>query len=104
MAAAVPPPAASRIPPREDLNPLHIAQLQFDLAADHLKLDTDLRQLLRTPRRVLEVSLPVKLDNGQVRVYTAGGCITTPAADPPRVGFGTIPMPRWTKSRHWPPG
>jgi len=70
MAAAVPPPAASRIPPREDLNPLHIAQLQFDLAADHLKLDTDLRQLLRTPRRVLEVSLPVKLDNGQVRVYT----------------------------------
>src|SRR5579883_3567281 len=70
MAAVVPPPATSRIPPREDLNPLHIAQLQFDLAADYLKLDPGLRQWLRTPRRVLEVSVPVKLDNGQVRVYT----------------------------------
>lgn len=57
-------------PPREDLNPFRIAQVQFDLAAEHLKLDAGLRQLLRTPKRVLEVSVPTKMDNGHVRVFT----------------------------------
>jgi len=57
-------------PPREDLNPFRIAQVQFDLAAEHLKLDAGLRQVLRTPKRILEVSLPTKMDNGQVRVFT----------------------------------
>ena len=57
-------------PPREDLNPFRIAQVQFDLAAEHLKLDAGLRQLLRTPKRILEVSVPTKMDNGQVRIFT----------------------------------
>jgi len=47
-----------RIAPREDLNPFRIAQIQFDMAAEFLKLDPGLRQILRTPKRVLEVSLP----------------------------------------------
>jgi glutamate dehydrogenase (NAD(P)+) len=59
-----------RIVPREDLNPLRIAQIQFDLAAEHLKLDQGLRQILRTPKRVLEVSIPTKMDNGQIKVFT----------------------------------
>jgi len=56
--------------PREDLNPFRIAQIQFDLAAEYLKLDPGLRQVLRTPKRVLEVSIPTKMDNGQVKVFT----------------------------------
>ena len=59
-----------RIAPREDLNPFRIAQIQFDLAAEYLKLDPGLRQILRTPKRVLEVSVPVKMDNGQIKVFT----------------------------------
>jgi glutamate dehydrogenase/leucine dehydrogenase len=59
-----------RIAPREDLNPFRIAQIQFDMAAEFLKLDPGLRQILRTPKRVLEVSLPTKMDNGQVKVLT----------------------------------
>ncbi len=59
-----------RIAPREDLNPHRIAQIQFDLAAEYLKLDPGLRQILRTPKRVLEVSIPVKMDNTQVKVFT----------------------------------
>jgi len=55
--------------PREDLNPYRIAQMQFDMAAEFLKLDPGLRQILRTPRRALEVAIPVKLDNGQVKVF-----------------------------------
>ncbi len=59
-----------RIAPREDLNPFRIAQIQFDMAAEFLKLDPGLRQILRTPKRVLEVSIPTKMDNGQVKVLT----------------------------------
>ncbi len=55
---------------REDLNPYRIAQLQFDIAAEHLKLDPGLRQVLRTPKRIMEVAIPVKMDNGQLKVFT----------------------------------
>jgi glutamate dehydrogenase (NAD(P)+) len=59
-----------RIAPREDLNPYRIAQIQFDLAAEYLKLDQGVRQILRTPKRMLEVSIPTKMDNGQIKVFT----------------------------------
>jgi glutamate dehydrogenase (NAD(P)+) len=71
--ATVAKPAPSPVPriaPREDLNPHRIAQIQFDIAAEHLKLDAGLRQILRTPKRVLEVSIPTKMDTGQVKVFT----------------------------------
>jgi glutamate dehydrogenase/leucine dehydrogenase len=58
-----------RMAPREDLNPYRISQIQFDIAAEYLKLDQGLRQVLRTPKRVLEVSIPTKMDNGQVKVF-----------------------------------
>ncbi|HWY26738.1 MAG TPA: Glu/Leu/Phe/Val dehydrogenase [Candidatus Angelobacter sp.] len=64
------PPPMPRIAPREDLNPYRIAQIQFDIAAEYLKLDVGLRQVLRTPKRVLEVSIPTKMDNGQIKVFT----------------------------------
>jgi glutamate dehydrogenase (NAD(P)+) len=64
------PPIIPRIAPREDLNPFRIAQIQFDMAAEFLKLDPGLRQILRTPKRVVEVSIPTKMDNGQVKVLT----------------------------------
>ena len=67
---AVPQPVLPRMAPREDLNPFRIAQIQFDMAAEYLKLDPGLRQILRTPKRVMEVSIPVKMDNGQMKVFT----------------------------------
>jgi glutamate dehydrogenase (NAD(P)+) len=66
----VPQPILPRMAPREDLNPFRIAQMQFDMAAEYLKLDPGLRQILRTPKRVMEVSIPVKMDNGQTKVFT----------------------------------
>src|SRR6202051_4757650 len=64
------PPMVPRIAPREDLNPFRISQIQFDMAAEFLKLDPGLRHILRTPKRILEVSIPTKMDNGQVKVLT----------------------------------
>jgi glutamate dehydrogenase (NAD(P)+) len=67
---AIPQPMIPRMAPREELNPYRISQIQFDMAAEFLKLDPGLRQVLRTPRRVLEVAVPVKLDNAQVKVFS----------------------------------
>ncbi len=52
------------------INPWHVAQRQFDLAAEKLNLDPGLRQVLREPRRELTVHFPVKLDDGTVKVFT----------------------------------
>ena len=69
VAKAAPAPIP-RIAPREDLNPYRISQIQFDIAAEYLKLDPGLRQILRTPKRIFEVSVPTKMDNGQIKVFT----------------------------------
>ena len=51
------------------INPWHVAQQQFDLAADRLNLDPGLRRVLREPRRELTVHFPVKMDDGSVQVF-----------------------------------
>jgi glutamate dehydrogenase (NAD(P)+) len=52
------------------INPWHVAQQQFDLAAVHLNLSPDLRKVLRQPKRELTVHFPVKMDDGTVEVFT----------------------------------
>ena len=51
------------------INPWHVAQQQFDIAADKLNLDPGLRRVLREPRRELHVHFPVKMDDGSVQVF-----------------------------------
>jgi glutamate dehydrogenase (NAD(P)+) len=50
-------------------NPFAIAQYQFDVAASLLNLDSRLRAVLREPVRELHVSLPIRMDDGDVRVF-----------------------------------
>lgn len=52
------------------INPFEVALKQLDEAAKIIKLDKGLHQVLAHPKRVLTVSLPVKMDNGEVRVFT----------------------------------
>ncbi|HST52056.1 MAG TPA: Glu/Leu/Phe/Val dehydrogenase [Pyrinomonadaceae bacterium] len=54
---------------REELNPFKIAQRQFDAAADYLNLDESMRQVLKNTKRQLIVSIPVKMDGGETRVF-----------------------------------
>jgi glutamate dehydrogenase (NAD(P)+) len=51
------------------LNSFAIAQQQFDTAATLLNLDSRLRAVLREPVRELHVSLPVRMDDGDVKVF-----------------------------------
>jgi glutamate dehydrogenase (NAD(P)+) len=52
-----------------ELNPFKIAQKQLDTAAATLGLDEATHQLLRWPQRELQVSFPVRMDDGSVRVF-----------------------------------
>jgi len=54
---------------REELDPFEIAQRQLDTAAEILKLDPGMHAFLREPIRELHVSLPVRMDDGSVKVF-----------------------------------
>jgi glutamate dehydrogenase (NAD(P)+) len=54
---------------QEELNPFKIAKQQFDRAADYLELEDSMRRVLKTAKRQLIVSIPVKMDNGEVQVF-----------------------------------
>jgi len=53
----------------EELNPFEIAKQQFHRAADYLNLDSSTRHVLSNPKRQLIVSVPVKMDGGDVQVF-----------------------------------
>lgn len=54
---------------QEILNPFEIAKQQFERAADYLNLDRSMRRVLKHAKRQLVVSIPVKMDNGEVQVF-----------------------------------
>jgi len=68
-----PVPKARPAPPAvapENLNPYEFALRQFDRAADCLGLDPGTREVLSHPKRQLVVSIPVRMDNDRIRVFT----------------------------------
>ncbi len=54
---------------KEELNPFEIAKQQFNRAADYLELEPSMRHVLEHPKRQLIVSIPVKMDGGDVQVF-----------------------------------
>ena len=54
---------------KETLNPFEIAQQQFDSAAEQLKLESWMREVLRRPKRQLIVSIPTRMDDGSIKVF-----------------------------------
>ena len=51
-------------------NPFDNALEQLDIAAEQLKLEPGVKDLLARPKRILEVSMPVRMDDGSSRVFT----------------------------------
>jgi glutamate dehydrogenase (NAD(P)+) len=54
----------------EIVSPYEVAVAQFDEAADRLGLSQAMRAILRKPKRELIVNFPVRMDNGDVEMYT----------------------------------
>jgi glutamate dehydrogenase len=50
-------------------NPYDMARAQFDRVADMIGLDAPTRELLRTPMREYTFTIPVRMDDGTVRIF-----------------------------------
>jgi len=54
---------------KDGYNAFKTAQQQFDRIADMLNLDEPTRELLRNPIREYHLSIPIKMDDGKVKVF-----------------------------------
>ena len=51
-------------------NPFENSLEQLEEIKDIIKLDDNIYEQLKTPQRILEVSIPIKMDNGKIKVFT----------------------------------
>ena len=63
---------------------------QFDTVAEILEIEDGIRERMRYPKRSLIVSVPVKMDNGDTKVFKGYRVQHDITLGPPRVVFGTI--------------
>ncbi len=52
-----------------EFNPFAVAQRQLDAASERLGLDEATHQLLRWPQKELHVTIPVRMDDGKVKIF-----------------------------------
>lgn len=64
-----------------------IAVEQFQRAADVMKLDSNVQEILRKPRRILSVNFPVKMDDGRILLYQGFRCQHNNALGPYKGGI-----------------
>ncbi|HOC42640.1 MAG TPA: Glu/Leu/Phe/Val dehydrogenase [Thermoanaerobaculales bacterium] len=53
----------------KEFNAFEMAQRQFDAVADKLQLDAGIRDLLRWPQREYHFTIPVRMDDGTVKIF-----------------------------------
>ena len=56
------------------INPFEMAQQQIDIVAKKIDLDPSLTEFLKHVERVLIVSIPIKMDDGTVRIFEGFRC------------------------------
>jgi glutamate dehydrogenase len=73
-------------------NPFEMAQKQFDAVADLLQLEAATRDLLRQPMREYHFSIPVRMDDGSIRVFRGFRCQHNDARGPCKGGIRFHPQ------------
>ncbi len=63
------PEAAARAVPIHETNPFAAVTAFFERAADHIGLEEDIREILRSSYREISVQVPVRMDDGDVVVF-----------------------------------
>ena len=74
---------------------------QFDIAANKLGVDPNLAARLRRPDRALIVSVPTRMDDGRVHVFTGYRVQHNDVLGPFKGGSATIRRLIWAKCRRW---
>jgi len=73
---------------REDLNPFHIAQQQFDNAARYIPdLKAGLVEYLKRPNRMITVEFPIETAEGEVKNFVGYRCVHNLARGPGKGGI-----------------
>ena len=73
-------------------NSFEIAQKKFDQAADILELDSGTRELLRWPLREYQFGIPVRMDDGTVKVFRGFRVQHNDARGPSKGGIRFHPL------------
>jgi glutamate dehydrogenase (NAD(P)+) len=71
----------------EELNPFLIAQKQLDTAAAAMKLPKAMHEYLREPQRFMQVSIPVRMDDGTTKTFQGFRCQYNDARGPTKGGI-----------------
>lgn len=92
MTSTSPRPSQNVIRPDKDHfleaeNPFEEMMSRFDVAAKRLGLEPGLYKILRTPEKQITVAVPVRLDNGEVEVYTGYRVIYNTSRGPAKGGI-----------------
>ncbi len=75
-------------PESEDLNPFHIAQMQFDNAARYIpELAPGLAHFLKRPERLITLEFPIELSDGTVLNFVGYRCLHNNARGPGKGGI-----------------
>ena len=75
-----------------EANPFAIAQEQLDEAAELLGLDDGTHEMLRWPMREVQFTIPVKMDDGTVRVFHGYRVLYNDARGPAKGGLRFHPL------------
>ena len=76
----------------EELNPFKIAQQELDTAAEIMNLDKTAHDLLREPKRIINVNIPVKMRDGQTKVFNGFRVLYNDARGPGKGGIRFHPL------------
>jgi glutamate dehydrogenase/leucine dehydrogenase len=58
----------------KNISPFDMAIKQLEKAAKVMNLDPDFLEILKHPKRTVRVSIPIKMDDGSIRVFTGFRC------------------------------
>lgn len=72
---------------KEYTSPLKSAQKQIKLACEQLELDPAVYDLLKEPQRVIEISIPVRMDDGSTKVFKGYRAVHNDAIGPGKGGI-----------------
>jgi glutamate dehydrogenase/leucine dehydrogenase len=75
----------------EKVNPLDVALQQLATAAEMLNLDSGIHEVLKYPKRTLTVAVPIRMDNGEIKVFTGYRVQHTDARGPYKGGIRYYP-------------
>ncbi len=53
----------------EEINPYEVAKTQIDIVAKEMKLDPNITEYLKRIERALIVSIPIKMDDGSIKIF-----------------------------------